>query len=203
MSGQKPRQGWIYMINPHRVCLRCQVGHTHIYDLNEPGEYIQCQQTSCTLQINSSRVLRGEHPHIIWTSNQFQDESNYRATFTVIPLTSQETYKGLPTVYPINATARNNLNQKSHALVHQICTVEANCFKDRSGNWLQRIGQLGKSDKASINERLRYFLDIPENSSEDWLANNASPELLRKVFYYLPKNERSSILEELIDDLDS
>lgn len=203
MAGQRPRKGWIYMINPHRVSLRCQLGHTHIYDLKEPGEYIECKQTSCTLEINSSRVLRGEHPYIIWTSDQFQDESNYIQTFTVIPLSSQETYKGLPTVYPINSTSTNGLEKNSHTLIHQISTVEGNCFKDSAGNWLTRIGQLDKADKDAIEERLRYFLGMPNNPSEDWFVKNSSLELLKKVFYYLPENERIVGLEKLMDDLES
>ncbi len=38
MGGQRPRQGWIYSINPYRVSLRCKLGHVHIYNLDEPGE---------------------------------------------------------------------------------------------------------------------------------------------------------------------
>ncbi|MBD2513343.1 type II toxin-antitoxin system PemK/MazF family toxin, partial [Nostoc muscorum FACHB-395] len=126
MAGQRPRQGWIYSINPYRVSLRCKLGHVHIYNLDEPGE-VECQ--TCTENINSSRVFRGIHPYIIWTSDQFQDESGYIATFCVIPLTSQGTFNGLPTTYPINSTSRNGLDKSSYALVHQICTVDANCFK--------------------------------------------------------------------------
>jgi len=74
VAGQKPRQGWIYWINPYRVSLRCKLGHVHIYNLDEPGE-VECQ--SCKENINSSRVFRGTHPYIIWTSDQFQDESGY------------------------------------------------------------------------------------------------------------------------------
>ncbi|WP_235335352.1 MULTISPECIES: hypothetical protein [Aphanizomenon] len=99
MAGQRPRQGWIYWINPYKVSLRCKLGHVHIYNLDEPGE-VECQ--TCSENINSSRVFRGTHPYIIWTSDQFQDESGYIATFSVIPLTSQTTFNGLPTTYPIN-----------------------------------------------------------------------------------------------------
>ncbi len=202
MAGYRPRQGWFYFINPYRVCLRCKLGHTHVYDLNEPGE-LECRTTSCTLRVNSSRVLRGEHPYIIWTNDRFQDDYNYIETFTVIPLTSssREQDKGLPTAYPINPTSKNGLNKNSFALVHQICTVDANCFKDSAGDWLTRIGQLEKSDREAIEERLKYFLNLIDNPSEDWFAKNASPELLKKVFDYLPKNTKKSALEELIDNL--
>ncbi|MCP2729444.1 type II toxin-antitoxin system PemK/MazF family toxin [Limnofasciculus baicalensis] len=203
MAGQKPRQGWIYFINPYRVSLRCKLGHHHIYDLNEPGE-IQCNTRSCSEIINSIRVLRGEHPYIIWTSDQFQDNCKYIQTFTVIPLTSKETYKGLPTVYPINSTSRNGLNQNSFSLVHQICTVDANCFKDSQGNWFERLGQLDKGDKEAIEERLKYFLNLGDNPSEDWFIKNASIELLQKVFDSLPDETTKSIaIEKLIDNLDS
>ncbi|MDF5729718.1 MAG: type II toxin-antitoxin system PemK/MazF family toxin [Rhizonema sp. PD38] len=198
MAGQKPRQGWIYCINPYRVSLRCKLGHVHIYNLDAPGE-VECQ--TCTENINSSRVFRGLHPYIIWTSDQFQDESGYVATFSVIPLTSQGTFNGLPTTYPINSTSRNCLDKNSYALVHQICTVDANCFKDSSENWLNRIGQLDKADKEALELRLKYYLDITENPSEDWFAQNASPELLKKVFDYLSEDTKNSAIEDLINSL--
>lgn len=198
MAGQKPRQGWIYFINPYRVSLRCKLGHVHIYNLDEPGE-VECQ--TCKDNINSSRVFRGTHPYIIWTSDQFQDESGYIATFSLIPLTSQTTFNGLPTTYPINCTARNGLNKNSYVLVHQICTVDANCFKDPSENWLNRIGQLDKADKEAIEERLKYFLNIQDNPSEDWFAQNASSEIVKKVFNYLSEEEKRSVIEELINKL--
>lgn len=125
MAGQKPRQGWIYVINPAQVCLRCKAGHIHSYELPQSGD-LQCKTNSCNFTLNSSRVFRGRHPYLIWTSNPFQDESGYLATFTVIPLTSQDTFKGLPTTYPINSTARSGLDRNSLALVHQISTVDAN-----------------------------------------------------------------------------
>jgi mRNA-degrading endonuclease toxin of MazEF toxin-antitoxin module len=198
VAGQKPRQGWIYWINPYRVSLCCKLGHVHIYNLDEPGE-VECQ--TCKENINSSRVFRGTHPYIIWTSDQFQDESGYIATYSVIPLTSQTTFNGLPTTYPINRTARNGLDKNSYVLVHQICTVDANCFKDSSENWLNRIGQLDKADREAIEERLKYFLNIQDNPSEDWFVKNASPEIVKKVFDYLSEEDKSSVIEELINKL--
>jgi mRNA-degrading endonuclease toxin of MazEF toxin-antitoxin module len=202
VAGQKPRQGWIYYINPRQVVLRCKLGHTYIYDLPESGE-VECQHQSCNLQINSSRVFRGSHPHVVWISNQFQDEYNYIDTFTVIPLTSssRERDKGLPTAYPVRATSRNSLDKDSFALVHQICTVDANSFKDIKGDWLNRIGQLDRADKEAIEERLKFFLGINETPSEDWFAQNATPELLKKVYFYLSEDDRTTILEELIDNM--
>jgi hypothetical protein len=202
VAGKKPRQGWIYFVNPHKVSVSCKRGHNHLYNLSEPGK-IECKTVNCTLIINSSRILRGEHHYLIWTSDQFQDESKYIQTFTVIPLTSQETFKGLSVVYPINSTKRNGLSKNSLALVHQICTVDANCFKDSQGNWFERVGQLDIGDKEAIEERLKYFLNLGDDSSDDWLMNNVSVEVLEKVFDYLPKDMTKNIdLEKVISDLE-
>jgi mRNA interferase MazF len=201
VPGNKPRHGWIYFINPVRVSLRCQLGHYHIYDLDKPGE-IFCKTTSCRQIINSSRVFRGEQPYIIWTSEQFPNIFHYLENFTLIPLTSSTRDKGLPTAYPINATIRNGLDKQSTALVHQICTVDANCLKDAKGDWLNRVGQIDKSDKDALEERLKYFLNIRENPNYDWFMKNTSPELLKKVFDNLPEDSQKSVLEELIDNLD-
>ncbi len=203
MAGQKPprpQQGWIYFINPYRVSLTCHFRHVHIYELNEPGE-VECK--TCQDKINSSRVIRGEHPHIIWTSNEFQDQSSYITTFSAIPLTSQTTYTGLLTTWPINPTQKNGLDKKSYALVHQPCTVDVNCFKDSAGNWLKRTGQLEKADKDAIDDRLKFYLGLTENPSDDWWAKNASIELLKKVYYFLPNKEKSQAIEELINDSES
>ncbi|WP_371357304.1 type II toxin-antitoxin system PemK/MazF family toxin [Hydrocoleum sp. CS-953] len=74
-----------------------------------------------------------------------------------MPLTSQETYKGLPTTYPINPTTKNCLDKKYFALVHQICTLDANYFKNSEGKWKKRIGKLDNSDIKAIGERLKTF----------------------------------------------
>lgn len=189
------------MINPYRVSLRCSSGHIHFYTLDAPGE-IECRTVSCSLTINSSRVFRGTHPHVIWTSNQFQDESGYIQTFTAIPLTSQTTFSGLPTTYPITNTARNGLSKKSYALVHQICTVDGNCFKDASGGWLEREGHLDQKDRSEIAKRLKFFLGFDNDLNEDWFKKNASPELVQKIYGYLSDSEKGALLESLIDDLE-
>lgn len=196
MAGQKPRQGWIYLVNPYLVSLHCRAGHVHIYDLKESGEFIECKHVSCSLKINSSRVIRGFHPYIVWTSDQFQSYSGDIKTFTLIPLSSKETYKGLPTTYPINPTQSNGLSPQSYALVHKIFTVDANCFKDSWHDWLKRLGQLEKSNKEAIEQRLKHFLTIQDNPSDDWFTCNVSPELARKVFYHLSEDEKNAIMEE-------
>ena len=202
MAGKTPRQGWIYLVNPQKISLYCKQNHNHIYDLSEPDE-MECKTLNCTRIVNYSRVFRGDHHYLIWQIDQFQDNSECLQTFTVIPLTFQETCKGLPTAYPINSTSKHGLSQNSLALVHQICNVDANCFKDSQGNWLERVGQVDKGDKESIEERLKYFLNLEDDSSNDWLMNNVSMEVLEKVFDYLPKEMTKKIdLEKVISDLE-
>ncbi len=184
MSGMKPRQGWIYLINPQRVFLSCQLGHIHFYDLEKPEE-LKCKTISCNLIPDTSQIFNGEHPYLFWEQGKFKIESDEIQTFTAIALNSQETYTGLPITYPINATSRNSLEQKLYALTHQIITIDINCLKDLEGNWITRIGQLDKHDKKAIEERLNYALDIEDNPNEYWFINYASAELLTKVFPFL------------------
>ncbi|WP_228016272.1 type II toxin-antitoxin system PemK/MazF family toxin [Leptolyngbya ectocarpi] len=150
--------------------------------------------------MNSSRVFRGTHPHLVWTSDKFQDDSGYIETFTVIPLTSRTTFAGLPTTYPISNTARNGLSSKSYALIHQICTVDGHCFKEPSGDWRQRMGQVDLKGKTGISERLKFLLDLDSEPNEDWFKQNATPELIEKIYGYLPDSEKLSLLESLLDD---
>lgn len=199
MAGQRPRQGWIYKINPYRVSLRCRSGHQYSYDLVEPGE-LMCKHPGCSLEINSSRVWRGYHPYIIWENDEFQDKERYIQTFTAIPLTSKTTYTGLSTVYPITKTKQNGLDKTSYALVHQICPIDGNCFKDSQGDWLDRIGQLSKDDKTEIEETLVYYFNLNHEPKEDWFRENASPELLKKVFGFLPNDDKERGLSDLLDD---
>ena len=202
MAGQRPRHGWIYMVNPSRVSLFCHNGHQYLYDLPEPSE-VECKHSGCNQKINSSRVFRGEHPYIIWSSDEFQDDTNHIRTFTVIPLTSKTTFAGLPTTYPITKTITNGLTANtSYALIHQICTIDGNCFKDGTGNWLIRMGQLSANDKEEINQTLAYYLAFDPNPSDDWFRKNASPQLVQKIYGYLSSAEKESLLETLLDKLD-
>ncbi len=189
MAGSKPRQGWIYFLKPDRVSLRCQLGHYHMYNLEQPGE-ISCKTNSCTQVIDFSRVFHGEQPYIIWIGDIFLNDFNYTDTVTVIPLalSTQEQDKGLPTAYPINATARNGLGKQYFALVHQICAVDDICFKDAKGDWLNRVGQIDKPDKQALEERLAYFINIPGNLSDDWFVKSAFPEVLNNFFNHLPED---------------
>ncbi|NES65429.1 MAG: type II toxin-antitoxin system PemK/MazF family toxin [Okeania sp. SIO2D1] len=198
-KNQKPRKGWIYFINPQKVYLTCKSNHTYLYDI-EPLDYVECQHSSCTQKVNPSRVLRGAHPYIVLTSKKFSDESGYIETFNAIPLTSQETYKGLPTTYPINPTTKNCLEKQSFALVHQICTIDANYFKNKEGKWKERIGQLDKPDREAIGERLKNLFDLEQ---DDWFTKNVSSELLIEIMYKMPENQRHLAIEKLIDEFGS
>ncbi|MDY6901756.1 MAG: type II toxin-antitoxin system PemK/MazF family toxin [Cyanobacteriota bacterium] len=203
MAGKTPKQGWIYLINPYRVFLRCLLGHVHFYNLDKFGDF-SCKTTSCTQVIRYSKELRGNQPYIIWESDKFPNGLNYIDTFTIIPLTFdiRERDKGLPMIYPINPTKSNGFEKQSFALTHQIFTVDANCFKDTKGDWLNRIGQLGKGEKQAIEERLKYFSDIQENPSDDWFIKNTSLEILREVFDNLAVDNKYSALVDFIDDVE-
>ena len=201
MAGQRPKKGWIYMINPYRVSLRCKMGHIHFYDLIEPGE-VECQTASCSLAINSSHVFRGTHPHIICTSDEFEGDTNYSVkTFQVIPLTSKTTFAGLPTTYPIVSNRKNGLTTKSYALVHQLYPINGDCFKKADGSWMERMGQLDSRDKTEIEQRLKFSLELSSPTTDDFLMN-MTPELFKKAYGHLPDDLKMKALEDLIDGVD-
>ncbi|MCJ8278461.1 MAG: type II toxin-antitoxin system PemK/MazF family toxin [Rivularia sp. ALOHA_DT_140] len=203
MAGKKPRQGWIYTINPHRVFLRCLLGHIHTYNLDK-ADYFKCKTGNCKQIINYNKEFRKEQPYIIWQSDKFRNNLNYIDTFTLIPLAFdiKEKYKGLPIIYPINPTKGNGFEKQSFALTHEIFTVDANCVKDTKGDWLNRIGKIDKSEKQAIEERLEYFLDIKKNPSDDWFIKNTSLEILREIFDNLAIDNQYSSLVDFIDDVE-
>ena len=194
---QRPRKGWVYWVDPHKSVVSCKMGHKYLYDLTI--DYIECKHPSCALQINPSRVLRQTHPYVVWSRDEFHDTYNRVDVFTALPLTSSQKDKGLPTIYPIEPTSKNGLRKDGYVLVHQIVTIDANCFKDTDGRWKERIGQLNKKDKQEIERRLKYYLDISEEPNGDWFVRNASIELLKKVYESLPNEEKEKALEELVD----
>jgi len=196
MPSQKPRQNWIYMIDPKLVALRCKNGHRHVYDISTLPE-LSCFESNCNLKINSSKVMRGKHPHIIWSEYSYGKFHAYH----VIPLTSKETFKGLPTVYPINKNAQNALDKNSLALVHQLTMIDSECLKDANGDWIQRIGVLSKNDREAIELRLKFALNLPETQNDTWFTENASPELLKKVFLELNEKQQKDSIEDLLDYL--
>lgn len=197
MTEQKPRPGWIYMINPKRVVLRCRRGHEHVYDISGPEE-LNCSEESCVLKINSSRVIRGLHPHIVW-SEFIVDKLHF---YLVIPLTSKDTFRGLPTSYPIKANLQNGLNHTSITLVHQLTTVDAECFKEPNGTWMKRLGVISADEKKDIEARLMLALNLPNSPSEDWFTQNASTELLEKIFMLMDTSQREGAISRLLNKLD-
>jgi mRNA interferase MazF len=80
VAGQRPRQGWIYFINPYRVSLQSKSGHVHIYNLDEPGE-LECQ--TCSDNINSSRVFRGTHPYMVHILILFGQVINFKMNLDI------------------------------------------------------------------------------------------------------------------------
>lgn len=203
-SEPRPKHGWIYMINPYRVFLSCRNGHRHFHDLGEPTEII-CPVKDCGETINPSQIFRGAHPYIIWTSNEFLDELRRYPVFTAIPLTSEKDtprqYENLSTTYAIRNTPQNGLTTKSYALIHQITTIDAACFRDSSGQWLKKLGSVSKQDRERIQERLMYYFGIPEEPSDEWLKDNVSPELVERIFDYLSEAQKQEVLEYLINGL--
>ena len=94
------------------------------------------------------------------------------------------------------------LTDKSYVLVHQICTVDGNCFKKLNGDWLERMGQLQSKDKNKIEERLKYSLGLSSEPTDDWFQQNASPELLKKIYGYMPDSLKMKALEDLVDGVE-
>ena len=196
MAGKKPRHGWLYMINPKQVVLRCDLGHEHSYDISGPDD-LDCSHSSCTSKINSSSVMRGKHPYIVWSVYTYGKFHLCHA----IPLTSRETFQGLPTSYPIKAHPNNGLTCNSLALVHQLTAIDVECFKDVNGNWSERLGVINTGEKKDLEERLRYALNLPNCLSEDWFTKNSSPELLEKVYMGIEPIQREEALSRLVDKL--
>lgn len=122
--------------------------------------------------------MRGTHPYIVWSEYTYGKFHLYHA----IPLTSKETFTGLPTTYPIKPSPSNGLTCKSFALVHQLVPLDPECFKDANGNWMQRLGGISTGERKAVEQRVRFALNLSSDPSEDWFVQNASPELLEKVF---------------------
>ena len=84
-------------------------------------------------------------------------------------------------------------------MIHQITTIDGACFRDDSGQWLKRMGAISKQDRGRIQERLIYYFGIPEDPSDEWLAENATPELLKKVLDCLLDDKKQVVLDSLIE----
>ena len=193
-QAKSPRQGEIYFINPKSVVLKCKDGHRSRSDISGLDQ-VNCSHLHCSLTINSSRIMRGEHPHIVWSKF---DESLLTSLYYVIPLTSQNTFDGLSTTYPINPNQENGLDKGSRALIHQFITVDAACFKDRNGDWIERIGKITRTQKKDIKEILGNLLNLLSDPNDDWFMRNTSPELIEKIFNYIEPSEKEKLIERLI-----
>ena len=194
---KNPTQGNIYFIDPKFVYLKCKDDHEHHYDISSKDS-IECKEHDCYLTINSSQIMRGEHPYIVWSNFYKPPLINL---YYVIPLTSQDTFNGLPTTYAIKPSKDNNLTKKGYALIHQLTTVDAACFKDINGDWIERRGKIDKDQKEDIKKRLINLLNLPSEPNDDWLKNNASPELIKKISIYLTSEELKETTEFLVDKI--
>ncbi|NJK27724.1 MAG: hypothetical protein HC925_03200 [Coleofasciculaceae cyanobacterium SM2_3_26] len=57
-------------------------------------------------------------------------------------------------------------------------------------------------DKTEIEKRLKFFLGFDKDPEEDWFKQNATPELVQKIYGYLSKSERNALLKSLLDELE-
>ena len=139
--------------------------------------------------------MRGKHPHIIWSEYSYGKFHTYH----VIPLTSKDTFRGLPSVYPIKKNGRNGLDKNSLALVHQLTMIDSECLRYGNGQWMQRMGVISADDRKAIELRLKFSLQLSETPSDDWFTENASPELLKQIFSNLNKEQQENIVTDLLD----
>ena len=139
--------------------------------------------------------MRGKHPHIIWSEYSYGKFHTYH----VIPLTSKDTFRGLPSVHPIKKNGRNGLDKNSLALVHQLTMIDSECLKYGNGQWMQRMGVISADDRKAIELRLKFSLQLSETPSDDWFTENASPELLKQIFSNLNKEQQENIVTDLLD----
>ncbi|MBP0016209.1 MAG: type II toxin-antitoxin system PemK/MazF family toxin [Cyanobacteria bacterium SBLK] len=166
MENSKPKRGSIYRLDPKKVVSKCKKNHFHVYQIRQI-KTPNCKEDSCTERVNPSYVERYQHPHVVWMNNSFfTTNQTYEFTFTVIPLSSKlnNITRNLNTIHVINNTKNNikttGLKEKSYALIHQILTVDAGCFKNPDGSWKESIGRLNDSDMNGIEKRLRYYLGL-------------------------------------------
>jgi mRNA interferase MazF len=57
-------------------------------------------------------------------------------------------------------------------------------------------------DYEELREKLKYSLGLSSEPTEEWLRENASPELFKKLYGYLSDSEKSKLLESLLDNLE-
>lgn len=57
-------------------------------------------------------------------------------------------------------------------------------------------------DKDKIEERLKYSLGLSSAPTDDWIQQNTSPELLKKIYGYIPDSLKMKALEDLVDGVE-
>jgi mRNA interferase MazF len=187
----KPIRGNIYMVDPNRLVLTCQIGHRHAYDLLGDTS-ISCAEPGCDWSIQKTKIMAGFHPYIIWTDLEY---GNNFHLYYAIPLTSKSTFEGLPTAIPIVRDIGNGLDKNSFALIHQITPINSECFRDIQGQWLERKGRLSTKQMKRLEEQLQRFWMISMSMDEDWFKKNASLELTQAIFTNLSVADREAFIE--------
>jgi mRNA interferase MazF len=194
---QKPIRGSIYMVDPNRLVLACQMGHRHSYDILT-STATKCAEPSCSERIQITKIMAGRHPHLIWTSLEYGDNFHL---YYAIPLTSQTTFAGLPTAIPIRKDSGNGLDKDSFALIHQITPINSECFKDIQGQWIERKGRLSKQYLERLEEQLKRFLMISMGMDDNWFKQNASIELCQIIFGNLSFADQEEFLKWGLDKI--
>lgn len=199
---QKPRRSWIYKINPTATVIRCRgCGWIDKYDHTAVEQ--ECTKADCNCFNNVSKVFRDYHPVVVLTPKHVFEDYKSLATATVVPLTSQETFAGLPTSYPLQRTKKNGLQKPGYVLCHNPLTVDLDAFKKRSGDkriWLQRIGTLTPEEMGEIDQRIAYINGIDEETmAKSWLNANISPDLLLSFFESLKPADKEDFLGKAIE----
>jgi mRNA interferase MazF len=186
------------MIDPNQLVLRCKNGHLNRYNISGPAT-VSCLEVNCSESINSSRVERGVHPHIFWSiSNQDIFPIAY-----AIPLTSKDTFAGLPTTYPVPATKSTGLKNLSYALVNQFVTIDIECFKNTNGDWHERLGGLPKDDINALAEIIKFCFDLAENPIDDWFVKNTDPKIITDlILSKFDQSQQEQIIDGLLDGLE-
>ncbi len=67
---------------------------------------------------------------------------------------------------------------------------------------MKRLGTINTGERKDIEDRLKLALELPNHPSEDWFIQNASPELIEKIFILIDPSQRESVISRLLDQLD-
>jgi mRNA interferase MazF len=200
MADRKPPQptrGSIYMVDPNLLVLSCKAGHRHSYDILG-GTTTGCAEPSCAERVQTTKIMAGTHPHLIWRSLEY---GNNFHLYYAIPLTSQTTFNGLPTAIPIRRDSGNGLDKDSFALIHQVTPVNSECFRDSQGQWIERMGRLGKKSMDRLEEQLKKFWLISMSMDEDWFRQNASLAMCQTIFGNLSPADQEAFIQWGLDKI--